>query len=122
MRFCELDFTLNAGLFRSLLEEWRSLPEAGKQKYIQQSEKLKGEYIEATAQWNEKMAGSGKAEELQKANERLKTVKSKKKAEAAEAAEAAEPGSKASEKKPKAAKAAKSSEKAKSPAKDKKKA
>ena len=119
MRFSELDFTLNAGLFRSLLEEWRSLPEPGKQKYIQQSEKLKAEYIEATAQWNEKMAGSGKAEELQKANERLKTVKSKKKAEAAEAAE---PGSKASEKKPKAAKAAKSSEKAKSPAKDKKKA
>jgi len=67
------------GLFRVIIDEWKSLPEETKKKYIEMSEKLKVEYLKNMEQWTDKVNKSGKAEDLEKANEKLKSLKHKKK-------------------------------------------
>jgi hypothetical protein len=62
-----------------IIDEWKSLPEETKKKYIEMSEKLKVEYLKNMEQWTDKVNKSGKAEDLEKANEKLKSLKHKKK-------------------------------------------
>ena len=62
-----------------VMAEWKGLPEEKKSKYVAESEKLKAVYIKAKANWDEEMKKSGKSEDLEKLNEKLKVVKIKKK-------------------------------------------
>ena len=62
-----------------VLTEWKGLPDDKKSKYVTQSEKLKADYIKAKAKWDESIKKSGKSEDLERLNEKLKIVKNKKK-------------------------------------------
>jgi hypothetical protein len=62
------------GVFKASVDEWKSLPDDKKLKYVQESEKLRAEFLKATAEWNEKKA---KAEEPAKVNVKLKSTKGK---------------------------------------------
>jgi hypothetical protein len=53
------------------------LPAERKAKYVEQSDKLKAEYTEALSKWNEAMSKSGKAADLEKANDKIKSLKGK---------------------------------------------
>ena len=62
-----------------VLAEWKVLPEEKKCKYVAESEKLKAAYIEAKDKWEKAILKSGKSEDLEKLNEKLRVVKNKKK-------------------------------------------
>ena len=70
---------ISTGLFRLLVDEYKLLPDEKKTKFIAESEKLKPEFFDAMEKWNERITKAGKAEDLAKAKERLKTVKDMKK-------------------------------------------
>ena len=76
--FCKFNWTFSARI-SEVLAEWKSLPEDKKSRYVAESEKLKAVYIEAKAKWNEAIEKSGKSEDLEKLNEKLKVARNKKK-------------------------------------------
>ena len=78
LSFCKFNWTFSARI-SEVLAEWKSLPEEKKSKYVAESEKLKAVYIEAKAKWNEAIEKSGKSEDLEKLNEKLKVARNKKK-------------------------------------------